>query len=44
MPENTITAPLAPMQPQDVADAFAYIRGTFTAASTAHVRRNQQAR
>ncbi|MEU7282503.1 hypothetical protein AB0A69_27565 [Streptomyces sp. NPDC045431] len=26
MPENTITAPLAPMEPEDVADAFAYIR------------------
>ncbi|MFF5456197.1 hypothetical protein ACFY40_33970 [Streptomyces sp. NPDC012950] len=26
MPENTVTAPLAPMEPQDVADAFAYIR------------------
>ncbi|MFE4310451.1 hypothetical protein ACFRR6_30895 [Streptomyces sp. NPDC056891] len=26
MPENTVTAPLAPMAPEDVADAFAYIR------------------
>ncbi|MFK0120816.1 hypothetical protein [Streptomyces sp. NPDC090994] len=26
MPENTITVPLAPMEPDDVADAFAYIR------------------
>ncbi|MEU1921016.1 hypothetical protein AB0H23_35330 [Streptomyces albogriseolus] len=26
MPENTVTAPLAPMEPQDVADAFACIR------------------
>ncbi|BAC75364.1 hypothetical protein AQJ43_36320 [Streptomyces avermitilis] len=26
MPENTVTAPLAPMEPEDVADAFAYIR------------------
>ncbi|TBO58147.1 hypothetical protein EYS09_18890 [Streptomyces kasugaensis] len=26
MPENTVTAPLAPMGPGDVADAFAYIR------------------
>ncbi|MEU0659407.1 hypothetical protein [Streptomyces lavendulocolor] len=26
MPENTITAPLAPMEPQDITDAFAYIR------------------
>jgi hypothetical protein len=26
MPENTITAPLTPMEPQDIADAFAYIR------------------
>ncbi|MFI2031931.1 hypothetical protein [Streptomyces buecherae] len=26
MPENTVTAPLAPMEPNDVADAFAYIR------------------
>ncbi|MCZ9342897.1 hypothetical protein NGM37_34580, partial [Streptomyces sp. TRM76130] len=25
-PENTVTAPLAPMEPEDVADAFAYIR------------------
>lgn len=44
MPENTVAAPLAPMQPQDVSDAFAYLRGTFTAASTTHVRRNPQAR
>ncbi|GGU67750.1 hypothetical protein [Streptomyces daghestanicus] len=26
MPENTVTVPLAPMEPEDVADAFAYIR------------------
>ena len=26
MPENTVTTPLAPMEPEDVADAFAYIR------------------
>ncbi|MFJ2938529.1 hypothetical protein ACIO8G_38035 [Streptomyces sp. NPDC087219] len=26
MPENTVTAPLAPMEPEDVADAFAHIR------------------
>lgn len=26
MPENTVTTPLAPMKPEDVADAFAYIR------------------
>ncbi|MFJ8650648.1 hypothetical protein ACIRNI_31645 [Streptomyces sp. NPDC093546] len=26
MPENTVTAPLAPMEPQDVAATFAYIR------------------
>ncbi|MFJ6493550.1 hypothetical protein [Streptomyces californicus] len=26
MPENTVTMPLAPMEPQDVATAFAYIR------------------
>lgn len=26
MPENTVTAPLAPMEPEDVVDAFAYIR------------------
>ncbi|MFC4506161.1 MULTISPECIES: hypothetical protein [Streptomyces] len=26
MPENTVTASLAPMEPDDVADAFAYIR------------------
>ncbi|MER7692671.1 hypothetical protein [Streptomyces sp. NPDC097610] len=26
MPENTVTVPLAPMQPADVADAFAYIQ------------------
>ncbi|MFF5861050.1 hypothetical protein ACFY8B_36580 [Streptomyces sp. NPDC012751] len=26
MPENTVTAPLAPMDPDDVAAAFAYIR------------------
>ncbi|GHB30980.1 hypothetical protein [Streptomyces chryseus] len=26
MPENIVTAPLAPMEPEDVADAFAYIR------------------
>lgn len=26
MPENTVTRPLAPMEPQDIADAFAYIR------------------
>ncbi len=26
MPENTVTLPLAPMEPQDVADAFTYIR------------------
>ncbi|MFD6133679.1 hypothetical protein [Streptomyces sp. SID8385] len=26
MPENTVTAPLAPMEPEDVAAAFAYIR------------------
>ncbi|MCY0921108.1 hypothetical protein OS965_23465 [Streptomyces sp. H27-G5] len=26
MPENTVTAPLAPMEPADVADAFAYIQ------------------
>ncbi|MFD8013623.1 hypothetical protein [Streptomyces sp. NPDC058955] len=26
MPENTVTAPLAPMEPGDVAAAFAYIR------------------
>ncbi|MFE3074357.1 hypothetical protein ACFXGN_32420, partial [Streptomyces sp. NPDC059247] len=26
MPENTVTTPLAPMDPQDVADAFSYIR------------------
>ncbi|MEU9191291.1 hypothetical protein AB0D14_43800 [Streptomyces sp. NPDC048484] len=26
MPENTVTVPLAPMQPDDVADAFAYLR------------------
>lgn len=30
MPENTITAPLAPMEPEDVADAFAYIRALQT--------------
>ncbi|MFG2623150.1 hypothetical protein ACGFXC_36630 [Streptomyces sp. NPDC048507] len=30
MPENTVTAPLAPMQPDDVADAFAYIRALHT--------------
>ncbi|MFE4336027.1 hypothetical protein ACFRQM_43730 [Streptomyces sp. NPDC056831] len=26
MPENTVTAPLAPMAPDDIASAFAYIR------------------
>jgi len=26
MPENTVTAPLAPMEPDDVAATFAYIR------------------
>ncbi|MDX3540687.1 hypothetical protein PV721_41655 [Streptomyces sp. MB09-01] len=26
MPENTVTAPLAPMKPEDVAAAFAYLR------------------
>lgn len=26
MPENTVTAALAPMEPEDVANAFAYIR------------------
>jgi D-alanyl-D-alanine dipeptidase len=26
MPENTVTTPLAPMELDDVADAFAYIR------------------
>lgn len=26
MPENTVTAPLAPMEPEDVTSAFAYIR------------------
>ncbi|MGA5558943.1 hypothetical protein [Streptomyces lavendulocolor] len=26
MPENTVTAPLTPMEPEDIADAFAYIR------------------
>ncbi|MET9774552.1 hypothetical protein ABZ023_09780 [Streptomyces sp. NPDC006367] len=26
MPENTVATPLAPMEPDDVADAFAYIR------------------
>ncbi|MEV8248419.1 hypothetical protein AB0R01_32295 [Streptomyces rochei] len=26
MPENTVTTPLAPMEPEDVAVAFAYIR------------------
>ncbi|MFD3658123.1 hypothetical protein [Streptomyces sp. NPDC058620] len=26
MPENTATAPLAPMEPEDIAAAFAYIR------------------
>ncbi|MGP3635334.1 hypothetical protein ACTU45_18525 [Streptomyces sp. 24-1644] len=26
MPENTVTTPLAPMDPQDVADSFAYVR------------------
>ncbi|MDX2916000.1 hypothetical protein [Streptomyces griseiscabiei] len=26
MPENTVTAPLAPMEPEDVSAAFAYIR------------------
>ncbi|WFB88328.1 MULTISPECIES: hypothetical protein [Streptomyces] len=26
MPENTVTAPLAPMEPEDVAAAFAYLR------------------
>ncbi|WP_435192090.1 hypothetical protein [Streptomyces sp. bgisy126] len=26
MPKNTVTAPLAPMEPDDVAAAFAYIR------------------
>ena len=26
MPENTVTVPLAPMEPEDVASAFAYIR------------------
>ncbi|MEU1519949.1 hypothetical protein ABZ490_48905 [Streptomyces sp. NPDC005811] len=26
MPENTVTTPLAPMEPEDVAAAFAYIR------------------
>jgi hypothetical protein len=26
MPENTVTVPLAPMEPKDVAAAFAYIR------------------
>ncbi|MEU8294608.1 hypothetical protein [Streptomyces pseudogriseolus] len=26
MPENTVTTPLAPMEPEDVADAFTYIR------------------
>ncbi|KUH38273.1 hypothetical protein [Streptomyces kanasensis] len=31
MPENTVTAPLAPMEPQDVADAFAYIRAIHAA-------------
>ncbi|MEU1298030.1 hypothetical protein ABZ439_37190 [Streptomyces sp. NPDC005840] len=37
MPENTVTAPLAPMEPKDVADTFAYIRalhaGDIDAAS-----------
>nr|WP_168723245.1 hypothetical protein [Streptomyces sp. SAT1]ANO42841.1 hypothetical protein A8713_036995 [Streptomyces sp. SAT1] len=26
MPENTVTTPLAPMEPEDVVDAFAYIQ------------------
>ncbi|MFB8413621.1 hypothetical protein [Streptomyces albidoflavus] len=26
MPENTVTTPLAPMEPEDVFDAFAYIQ------------------
>jgi hypothetical protein len=26
MPENTVTAPLPAMEPEDIADAFAYIR------------------
>ncbi|MGW4103092.1 hypothetical protein [Streptomyces sp. NPDC004976] len=26
MPENTVTTPLAQMEPEDVADAFDYIR------------------
>ncbi|MFF8387316.1 hypothetical protein ACF053_27250 [Streptomyces kanasensis] len=26
MPENTVTTPLAPMEPDDIAAAFAYIR------------------
>ncbi|MFM9701061.1 hypothetical protein [Streptomyces europaeiscabiei] len=26
MPENTVTTPLAPMAPDDIASAFAYIR------------------
>ncbi|MGZ2362373.1 hypothetical protein LRE75_37955 [Streptomyces sp. 372A] len=26
MPENTVTAPLTPMEPEDVAAAFAYLR------------------
>ncbi|MFE0737396.1 hypothetical protein [Streptomyces sp. NPDC058855] len=31
MPENTVTVPLAPMEPEDVADAFAYIRAIHAA-------------
>ncbi|AIS02544.1 hypothetical protein [Streptomyces glaucescens] len=31
MPENTVTTPLAPMEPEDVADAFAYIRAIHAA-------------
>ncbi|MEW2623666.1 hypothetical protein [Streptomyces sp. NPDC048106] len=30
MPENTVTTPLAPMELDDVADAFAYIRSLQT--------------
>ncbi|MEV6810265.1 hypothetical protein [Streptomyces sp. NPDC051132] len=26
MPENTVPTPLAPMEPEDIADAFSYIR------------------
>ncbi len=31
MPENTVTVPLAPMEPEDVAAAFAYIRAIHAA-------------